>query len=113
MSDYEMIAKYRKTQLNKVEIILKKVATLNAFISVYGALYDNYYYAYILNLNNISEHYLENFNSEYIDRLYDIYSIAKEEEKSEKEIFEQLRIVLQKLPAFTVTETSVRRLRYQ
>lgn len=113
MADYEVLSKYRKEQLNKVETVLKKVSELIAFIKVYGALYDNYYNAFILNINNLSEHYLQTSNSEIIDSLYNVYSSAKEENKSEKEIFEQLRAVLYKLPAFTITETSDRRARHK
>ncbi len=107
------MVEYRKDQLNSIENVLKKVSKLIAFIRVYGALYADYYYALILNINNISERYLENFDAELIHRLYNIYLTAKQEKKSEREIFEQLRIVLYKLPAFTVMETNNRRLRHQ
>ncbi len=113
MSDYNVIIKYRKDQLNRVETVLKKVAELISFIRVYGSLYDNYYYSLILNINNISEHFLQNLNSELIDRLYAVYFNAKEENKSEKEIFEQLRIILQKLPAINITEVIDRRERHK
>lgn len=113
MADYDVILKYRKDQLNSIETVLKKVAELTAFIKVYGALYDNYYYSLILNINNISEHYLQNLNAELIDRLYDIYCTSKEENKDEKEIFEQLREILYKLPSTTITEVSNRRARHK
>lgn len=84
MADYEMLEKYRKEQLNKIENILKKSSELIAFIKVYGALYDNYYNALILNINNLSEHYLQTSNCEIIDSLYNVYTTAKEEKNLKK-----------------------------
>ena len=112
MADIEVLEQYRKEQFKKVETTLKKSSELIAFINVYGALYDNYYNAFILNLNNINEHFLQSFDSQIIDGLYEVYSTAKEQSKSEKETFEQLREILYKLPAPTITETSARSQRH-
>ena len=113
MADYEVLEKYRKDQLNKIENVLRKSSELIAFIKVYGALYDNYYNAFILNINNLSEHYLQTSNSEIIDSLYNVYATAKEEKKSEKEVFETLRAVLYELPAISITEVNDRRARHK
>ena len=113
MADIEVLEQYRKEQLKRVETVLKKSSELIAFINVYGALYDNYYNAFILNLNNINEHFLQNSDSQIIDGLYEVYSTAKEQNKSEKETFEQLRAILYKLPAPTITEVSDRAQRHK
>ena len=113
MADIQVLDQYRKDQFVKVETVLRKSSELIAFIRVYGALYDNNYNAFILNLNNVNEHYLQNLDSQLIDKLYDIYASAKEENKSEKEIFEQLRAFLYKLPVPSITEVSDRRQRYK
>ena len=113
MADIQVLDQYRKDQFAKVETVLRKSSELIAFIRVYGALYDNNYNAFILNLNNVNEHYLQNLDSQLIDKLYDVYASAKEENKSEKEIFEQLRAFLYKLPVPSITEVSDRRQRYK
>ena len=113
MADIQVLDQYRKYQFAKVETVLRKSSELIAFIRVYGALYDNNYNAFILNLNNVNEHYLQNLDSQLIDKLYDVYASAKEENKSEKEIFEQLRAFLYKLPVPSITEVSDRRQRHK
>lgn len=113
MADYEILSKYRKDELNKIENILKKSLELIAFIKVYGSLYDKHYNSFILNINNLSEHYLQNFNSDIIDRLYNVFTIAKEEKKSEQEIFEILRKELYNLPAYSITEVNDRSARHK
>ena len=105
MADYEILSKYRKDELNKIENILKKSLELIAFIKVYGSLYDKHY--------NSFEHYLQNFNSDIIDRLYNVFTIAKEEKKSEQEIFEILRKELYNLPAYSITEVNDRSARHK
>ena len=113
MADIQVLDQYRKDQFAKVETVLRKSSELIAFIRVYGALYDNNYNAFILNLNNVNEHYLQNLDSQLIDKLYDVYASAKEENKSEKENFEQLRAFLYKLPVPSITEVSYRRQRHK
>lgn len=113
MADIELLERYRKNQLKNIETVLKKSSELIAFIKVYGALYDNYYNGLILNLNNINEHFLQSLNSQIIDGLYDVYSTAREQNKPEKETFEQLRLILEKLPVLTITEVSDRARRHK
>lgn len=111
MHDYKEIRQYRKQKLNNVQSVLNKSSELIAFIRVYGALYDEHYNGFILNINNIIERYLQDLNSEVIDGLYDAYAKAKQENSSEEEIFKKLRMVLYNLPAFRVMETTARRKR--
>ena len=56
----------------------------------------------------MSEHFLQSSNSKVIDELYALYSSLKKLKKSKEEIFEELRSVLYKLPAFEIVETSKR-----
>lgn len=113
MLNYEYITKYRKEQLNKIKLVLKKSSELIAFVKVYGALYDDYYNRFIFSINNLSERYLQTENSELIDNLYNIYSTLREQKKSEKEIFERLRFELYNLPAFVIAEVSDRNKKYK
>lgn len=103
MSNHETMRELKKEKFNEIETILKKVAELSAFIKTYGYGYyynNEGYINLIIVLNNISEHYLQdpNFDSKAIDNLYDIYSTAKEENKSEKEIFDKLTVELCEKP---------------
>lgn len=103
MSNHETMRELKKEKFNEIETILKKVAELSAFIKTYGYGYyynNEGYIDLIIVLNNISEHYLQdpNFDSKAIDNLYDIYSTAKEENKSEKEIFDKLTVELCEKP---------------
>ena len=111
MLDYKEVNEYRKQKLNNVQNVLRKASELIAFIRVYGSLYDEHYNGFILNINNISEHYLQDFNSEVLDYLYDVYATLKQKTNDEEEIFKQFRMVLYNLPAFRVTETNARRKR--
>lgn len=113
MADYEVIEKYRRDNFDKTLMVLNKTSELIAFIKIYGALYDRYYNAFILNLNNINERFLETGKSEIIDRLYSVYSNAKEANKTDKEIFIQLRKVLYELPALSIMETADRAERHK
>lgn len=108
MTNYEIAEQHREKLLLMIERDLAKVSQLIAFIQVYGSMWDNNYNAYILNLHNISEQYLKNFISTTIDSLYDTFVILKQENKSSKEIYEELRLKMQKLPAYSVLETSDR-----
>ena len=107
MTDIEVLEKYRKDQFIMIQKVLNKSSELITFIRVYGSLYDTYYNGFILNLNNISERYLESLDSRVIDRLYDAYTTAREN-KTEKETFEQLRNILYELPVSTISEVSER-----
>jgi len=99
---------YEKEQLKVFEKNLKKVAELNAFIKVYGSLYDSFYNTLICNINNICEHYLDTYNFEVINKLYSLYTNLRKENKKEKEIFEQLRKFIYTLPAINTSETKNR-----
>lgn len=109
MNNYEIAENYRKEQFKRIESVLKKVSEIIAFVRVYGSVYDSYYNAIILNLNNISEHFLETLDSKIIDRLYDTYSRAKFANKSSQEIFEEMNFY--NLPVYAITETAARRRR--
>ena len=99
---------YRDSQYDKTVETLNKLAELIAFINTYGPLYDKHYEGFIINLNNVSEHFLQSSNSKVIDELYALYSSLRELKKSKQEIFEELRNVLYELPTFEIVETSAR-----
>ena len=100
--------RYFEKKYDKTVETLNKLAELIAFINTYGPLYDKHYEGFIINLNNVSEHFLQSSNSKVIDELYTLYSSLRELKKSKKEIFEALQIVLCNLPAFEIVETSTR-----
>ena len=100
--------RYFEKKYDKTVETLNKLAELIAFINTYGKLYTKYYEAFIINLNNMSEHFLQSSDSKVIDELYTLYSSLRELKKSKKEIFEALQIVLCNLPAFEIVETSTR-----
>ena len=100
--------RYFEKKYDKTVETLNKLSELITFINTYGKLYTKYYEAFIINLNNVSEHFLQSSDSKVIDELYTLYSSLRELKKSKKEIFEALQIVLCKLPAFEVVETSTR-----
>lgn len=99
---------YRDSQYDKTVETLNKLAELIAFINTYGPLYDKHYEGFIINLNNVSEHFLQSSNSKVIDELYALYSSLRELKKSKQEIFEALQIALCNIPAFEIVETSTR-----
>ncbi len=111
MFDYKGLKEYRKQELSNIQSTLIKASELIAFIRVYGSMYDEHYEGFILNINNISEHYLQDLNPEVINSLYDLYSTLKQKTENEEEIFKQLRMALYCIPAFRVTETKTRRRR--
>lgn len=113
MTHYEVIKEYQNNQLDSIENVLKKANELLAFIRVYGSIYNDNYFAYILNLNNVIEHYLKNLNSDVIDKLYCLFSSLKESNKSEKEILQELLIILSKLPVPAIVEISDRSARHK
>ena len=111
MLEYRGLKEYRKQELSNIQSTLIKASELIAFIRVYGSMYDEHYEGFILNINNISEHYLQDLNPEVINSLYDLYSTLKQKTENEEEIFKQLRMALYGLSAFRVTETNARRKR--
>ena len=113
MADYEVLEKYRKDQLNKIENVLRKSSELIAFIRVYGAPYAQNYLGYILNIDNMVEQYLVNQDSKRIDALYEVYLNLKNTEKTEREVFEKLRLVLEKLHAYEISEVEYRTARHK
>lgn len=110
MRNYEIAENYRIKQLQTIEGTLRKVSELIAFIRVYGSMFDDNYIAYVLNLNNISERFIQNFDSATIDDLYDTYLRLKQQTNTQ-EIYEELRLKMQKLPAYMIVESSARQYR--
>ena len=104
---------YWEKKYNKTVQTLNELSELIAFINTYGKLYDKYYEGFIINLNNIGEHFLQSSNSKVIDELYSLYSSLRELKKTEKEIFVELRTVLYELPALEIVETSTREKRHR
>ena len=81
---------------------------LIAFIHIYGPLYDDNYFSYILILHNLVEHYLLNNDEKIIGRIYLGYKKCIHDGKSDKETYEILRILLQQLPAYSISEVDER-----
>ena len=104
---------YWENKYNKTVQTLNELSELIAFINTYGKRYDKYYEGFIINLNNIGEHFLQSSNSKVIDELYALYSSLRELKKTEKEIFVELRTVLYELPALEIVETSTREKRHR
>ena len=109
--DIEYVDNCYTQQFKRVNRRLAKTGELIAFINTYGRLYDKFYYALILNLNNIIEHYLVTGNDKIISYLGVVYDQAKGDNKTEKEIYEILRDEFYRLPVFTINEVEQRRLR--
>lgn len=104
---------YNEVQVTRLENVLKKSAELIAFIAVYGAKYDENYFSFIININNLNEHFIKNDNPAIIDKLYDIYYKAKKENTPNKEIFNKLRHIMYELPIMSISlidERSKRRI---
>ena len=70
--------RYFEKKYDKTVETLNKLAELIAFINTYGKLYTKYYEAFIINLNNMSEHFLQSSDSKVIDELYTLYSSLRE-----------------------------------
>lgn len=111
MINGKMQIEYKEKEFAKVEATLEKVAELLAFVKVYGADYYDYYYELILNINNLSEHYLQSLNSDVIDKLYMVYSTAKKKRRGNKYVFEEIRMVLYNISSVARVEVSDRRKR--
>ena len=69
---------YLEKKYDKTVETLNKLSELIAFINIYGSLYDKYYEGFIINLNNVGEHFLRSSNSKVIDELYALYSSLRE-----------------------------------
>ena len=114
MDNYEVFIKQQVKNLNEVKDILRKQADLQAYIKVYGEVYDEYYYVYIINLNNLTEQFLKHSNYELanlINNLYDLYISSRNNGETNKETYKKLIQFLQELPALNALEVSDRRQR--
>ena len=109
----EVINEYKKSQFNSIKTTLLKSSELIAFIRVYGTAYTQNYMGYILNIDNMVEQYLVNQNSKRIDDLYEVYLNLKNTEKTEREVFEKLRLVLERLHEFEISEVESRIARHK
>lgn len=109
----EVINEYKKNQFNSIKTTLLKSSELIAFIRVYGAPYAQNYLGYILNIDNMVEQYLVNQDSKRINALYEVYLNLKNTEKTEREVFEKLRLVLEKLHAYEISEVEYRTARHK
>lgn len=112
MSNIEILKKFRKEQFEKTKNILEHANTITAFIHTYGPLIDSNYFSLILNFNNVIERYLRNGNSQTILKIYSIYAEGKIQNKTESEIFKDLRQELYKLPVYTINEIKERQERH-
>ena len=111
MDNYEVFIKQQVKNLNEVKDILRKQADLQAYIKVYGEVYDEYYYVYIINLNNLTEQFLKHSNYELanlINNLYDLYISSRNNGETNRETYKKLIQFLQELPALNVLEVSDR-----
>ena len=75
---------YFEKEYNKTVETLNKLSELIAFINTYGPLYDKHYEGFIINLNNVSEHFLQSSDSKVIDELYTLYFSLRGLKKSKK-----------------------------
>ena len=114
MDNYKIFITSNTKKLNDIMDILRKQADLQAYIKVYGEVYDEYYYVYIINLNNLTEQFLKHSNYELanlINNLYDLYISSRNNGETNKETYKKLIQFLQELPALNVLEVSDRRQR--
>ena len=114
MDNYEVFIKQQVKNLNEVKDILRKQADLQAYIKVYGEVYDEYYYVYIINLNNLTEQFLKHSNYELanlINNLYDLYISSRNNGETNTQTYKKLIQFLQELSALNALEVSDRRQR--
>ena len=112
MDNYKIFITSNTKKLNDIMDILRKQADLQAYIKVYGEVYDEYYYVYIINLNNLTEQFLKHSNYELanlINNLYDLYISSRNNGETNKETYKKLIQFLQELPALNVLEVSDRK----
>lgn len=111
MDNYKIFITSNTKKLNDIMDILRKQADLQAYIKVYGEVYDEYYYVYIINLNNLTEQFLKHSNYELanlINNLYDLYISSRNNGETNKETYKKLIQFLQELPALNILEVSDR-----
>ena len=111
MDNYKIFITSNTKKLNDIMDILRKQADLQAYIKVYGEVYDEYYYVYIINLNNLTEQFLKHSNYELanlINNLYDLYISSRNNGETNRETYKKLIQFLQELPALNILEVSDR-----
>ncbi len=111
MDNYKIFITSNTKKLNDIMDILRKQADLQAYIKVYGEVYDEYYYVHIINLNNLTEQFLKHSNYELanlINNLYDLYISSRNNGETNRETYKKLIQFLQELPALNVLEVSDR-----
>lgn len=114
MDNYKIFITSNTKKLNDIMDILRKQADLQAYIKVYGEVYDEYYYVHIINLNNLTEQFLKHSNYELanlINNLYDLYISSRNNGETNRETYKKLIQFLQELSALNVLEVSDRRQR--
>lgn len=112
---------------------LKFANQVIAFIHIYGSLYDEDYFSYILILHNLIEKYLSSVNynllhndnnnyvsvllhNDYVKIISKIYTLYKKcifDGKTDKETYDALRLVLQQLPTYSISEVDERKIRHK
>ena len=113
MNDVEYVKDSNYSIFRKTKSRLEFASEIMAFINAYGYIYDKYYFALILNLNNIIEHYLITGNDKIILSLYSVYTRCKTENKTDREIYNELINEFYHLPVYTINEVEQRRLRHK
>lgn len=112
MDNYKIFITSNTKKLNDIMDILRKQADLQAYIKVYGEVYDEYYYVHIINLNNLTEQFLKHSNYELanlINNLYDLYISSRNNGETNRETYKKLIQFLQELSALNVLEVSDRK----
>ena len=126
MTEYK-IEDSKKCNMRHTLIWLEYANKLIAFIHIYGPLYDENYFSYILKLHNLIEKYLSSVNynllhndnnyisillhNDYVKIISKIYTLYKKcifDGKTDKETYDALRLVLQQLPAYSIGEVDER-----
>ena len=111
MDNYKIFITSNTKKLNDIMDILRKQADLQAYIKVYGEVYDEYYYVHIINLNNLTEQFLKHSNYELanlINNLYDLYISSRNNGETNRETYKKLIQFLQELSALNILEVSDR-----
>ena len=112
MTEYKM-EDSKKYNMKHTLTYLGFINELIAFIHIYGPLYDDNYFSYILNLHNLVEHYLLYNDERLINRIFLGYKKCIHDGKSDKETYETLRLILQQLPAYSISEVNERYKRHR
>ena len=113
MADLGVLREYRNAKFNRTMWWLEYAYRLIGFINTYGPLYDDNYFALVLNLNNIVEHYLLTGDPKIISGLTVISSKCTLDNKTAEETFKELRSVLYQLPVYSICEVDQRLARHK